>query len=53
MQEGSDSTRIQLKRAYERPAASDGQGMLVDALWPRVVKKDRLQLQVRCAAARA
>ena len=30
---------IRLKRAYERPAASDGLRVLVDRLWPRGVSK--------------
>ena len=30
---------IKLKRAYERPAASDGVRILVDRLWPRGVRK--------------
>ena len=30
---------IKLKRAYERPAASDGLRILIDRLWPRGVKK--------------
>lgn len=30
---------IRLKRAYERPAASDGPRLLVDRLWPRGVGK--------------
>ncbi|MGN6103855.1 MAG: DUF488 domain-containing protein [Kofleriaceae bacterium] len=30
---------IQLKRAYERPAKSDGYRVLVDRLWPRGVAK--------------
>jgi uncharacterized protein YeaO (DUF488 family) len=30
---------IQLKRAYEPPAAADGTRILVDRLWPRGVKK--------------
>jgi uncharacterized protein YeaO (DUF488 family) len=31
---------ILLKRAYERPARSDEQGVLVDRLWPRGLKKE-------------
>ena len=30
---------IKLKRAYERPAATDGARILVDRLWPRGVRK--------------
>lgn len=35
---------VRLKRAYEAPAASDGQRILVDRLWPRGVRRDELQL---------
>lgn len=31
---------VQLKRAYEPPAASDGLRVLVDRLWPRGVSKE-------------
>jgi uncharacterized protein YeaO (DUF488 family) len=30
---------LQLKRAYDKPAAADGTRVLVDRLWPRGVKK--------------
>lgn len=33
------ASNIRLKRAYERPAASDGPRLLVDRLWPRGVSK--------------
>ena len=36
--------RIQLKRAYEAPAARDGRRILVDRLWPRGVKKETAAL---------
>ena len=32
---------VQLKRAYEPPAASDGKRILIDRLWPRGVSKAR------------
>lgn len=35
---------ILLKRAYEKPARSDGRRVLVDRLWPRGVRKDALKL---------
>ena|SRR6185437_4165877 len=35
---------IQLKRAYDEPARNDGYRVLVDRLWPRGIKKERLQL---------
>jgi len=36
---------IQLKRAYEPPAAGDGQRLLVDGLWPRGVSREDLQAE--------
>lgn len=36
--------QILLKRAYEKPARSDGFRVLVDRLWPRGVSKVRLHL---------
>jgi uncharacterized protein YeaO (DUF488 family) len=35
---------IKIKRAYDPPAASDGARVLVDRLWPRGVKKEKLRL---------
>ncbi|SDY02024.1 Uncharacterized conserved protein YeaO, DUF488 family [Evansella caseinilytica] len=35
---------IQLKRAYEAPAAGDGVRILVDRLWPRGCTREQLQL---------
>ncbi|MBW7931543.1 MAG: DUF488 domain-containing protein [Gammaproteobacteria bacterium] len=32
---------IKLKRAYEPPAGSDGQRILVDRLWPRGLSKEK------------
>lgn len=37
-----------IKRAYEAPAASDGYRVLVDRLWPRGIKKERLALKEWC-----
>ena len=34
---------IKLKRAYEPPEKSDGVRILVDRLWPRGIKKEKLQ----------
>ena len=31
---------IKIKRIYDKPASSDGYRILVDRLWPRVVKKE-------------
>lgn len=35
---------IEIKRAYESPAKSDGQRILVDRVWPRGVSKKELRL---------
>lgn len=35
---------VQLKRAYEPPAASDGLRVLVDRLWPRGVSKEAARI---------
>lgn len=35
---------VQLKRAYEPPAAEDGTRILVDRLWPRAISKEALAL---------
>lgn len=35
---------IKLKRAYEKPARTDGYRVLVERLWPRGVKKEDLHL---------
>ncbi len=37
---------IHLKRAYEKPAANDGQRILVDRLWPRGVTKDEAKIDL-------
>jgi uncharacterized protein YeaO (DUF488 family) len=36
---------ITVKRAYEPPAETDGLRFLVDRLWPRGVKKEKLRLE--------
>lgn len=36
--------RIRTRRVYERLAPDDGARLLVDRIWPRGVKKDKLQL---------
>ncbi len=38
--------RIVLKRAYDKPAESDGFRVLVDRLWPRGVSKVNLRLDM-------
>lgn len=35
---------IRLKRAYDEPARSDGQRILVDGMWPRGVSKAELEI---------
>lgn len=35
---------IMIKRAYDPPAAEDGERYLVDRLWPRGVKREALDL---------
>jgi uncharacterized protein YeaO (DUF488 family) len=35
---------IQARRVYEPPAPEDGARLLVDRLWPRGVKKERVKL---------
>jgi len=34
--------KVNLKRAYEAPAKSDGQRILVDRVWPRGVTKEEI-----------
>jgi uncharacterized protein YeaO (DUF488 family) len=36
---------LQIKRAYEPAASSDGERFLVDRLWPRGVKKETLAIK--------
>ena len=35
---------VKTKRAYEKPAASDGKRVLVDRLWPRGIKKEQARI---------
>lgn len=37
-------TTIQVKRAYDPPAKSDGSRLLVERLWPRGIKKEALKM---------
>jgi uncharacterized protein YeaO (DUF488 family) len=39
-------SHISIKRIYDPPAASDGQRILIDRLWPRGVSKDRAALSL-------
>jgi uncharacterized protein YeaO (DUF488 family) len=34
--------KVNLKRAYEAPASSDGQRVLVDRVWPRSITKEEI-----------
>jgi uncharacterized protein YeaO (DUF488 family) len=38
--------RISLKRAYEKPAKSDGCRVLIDGLWPRGISKDKAEIDL-------
>lgn len=35
---------VTMKRAYDPPAADDGQRVLVDRLWPRGIAKEKLRI---------
>jgi uncharacterized protein YeaO (DUF488 family) len=35
---------VKIKRAYEKPASSDGERILVDRVWPRGVSKEELKI---------
>ncbi len=35
---------VSIKRAYDKPARSDGTRVLVDRLWPRGIKKESAQI---------
>jgi uncharacterized protein YeaO (DUF488 family) len=35
---------VKIKRAYDRPSASDGERVLVDRLWPRGIKKEKARI---------
>lgn len=35
---------LRIKRAYEEPAPDDGRRVLIDRLWPRGIKKEKLAL---------
>lgn len=41
---GNVVTKLQIKRIYDPPAATDGARVLVDRLWPRGVKKEDAHL---------
>ncbi|HZE82267.1 MAG TPA: DUF488 family protein [Candidatus Polarisedimenticolia bacterium] len=35
---------VEIKRAYEKPSLADGQRVLVDRLWPRGIKKEKIRI---------
>src|SRR5690242_9416790 len=39
----AEAAVVRIKRAYEAPDKSDGMRILVDRVWPRGMKKDKLQ----------
>jgi uncharacterized protein YeaO (DUF488 family) len=39
-------SRVQVKRAYDPPAADDGVRVLVDRLWPRGLKRDDAKIDL-------
>lgn len=39
-------SEIQVKRAYDPPAASDGMRVLVDRLWPRGLKREDAKIDL-------
>ena len=43
--------KIQIKRIYDPPAASDGRRILVDRIWPRGVSKEAAALDAWVKAA--
>jgi len=42
---GADS-KVTIKRAYDAPARGDGVRVLIDALWPRGLRKDDAKIDV-------
>ncbi|MGB3740844.1 MAG: DUF488 domain-containing protein [Castellaniella sp.] len=42
------TNRVQIKRAYDAPANSDGYRVLVDRLWPRGISKQTLHHDQWC-----
>ncbi|MCC6414375.1 MAG: DUF488 domain-containing protein [Opitutaceae bacterium] len=40
----TESNRLQIKRAYDPAAKTDGMRLLVERLWPRGIKKEALRL---------
>jgi uncharacterized protein YeaO (DUF488 family) len=44
----SETSRVQVRRAYDPPLPSDGSRILVDRLWPRGLSKARAHLDEWC-----
>ena len=44
-------SRIAIKRAYEPASKLDGRRFLVDRLWPRGIKKEKLKMTAWCKDA--
>ena len=42
------TSNVQVRRAYEKPSASDGSRVLVDRLWPRGLTKEQAALNEWC-----
>lgn len=40
------SKHLSLKRAYEEPAAGDGERVLIDRLWPRGLSKEKARIDL-------
>src|ERR1041385_6544462 len=40
--------KVQVRRAYEEPAAGDGARVLVDRIWPRGLTKERARVDEWC-----
>jgi uncharacterized protein YeaO (DUF488 family) len=48
MMVGMSNHKVQVRRAYDAPEASDGKRVLVDRLWPRGLSKERAELDEWC-----
>ena len=44
----SKQTDVRVRRAYDPPAAGDGQRVLVDRLWPRGLSKEKAHFDEWC-----
>ena len=48
MMVGMSKHKVQVRRAYDAPEASDGKRVLVDRLWPRGLSKEQAELDDWC-----